>query len=69
MSSCAPHVCKNLWKTELVLDPLELELQRLVSNRVSSRKQTWDFCKSSSTQNSGATSLASWAYNLKSVDR
>lgn len=29
--------CKNLWKTERVLDSLELELQRFVSNHVSAR--------------------------------
>ena len=31
------QVCKNLWKTQLVLDSLELELQRFVSNHVSAR--------------------------------
>lgn len=37
VSSCVLQVCKNLWKTQLVLDSLGLELQRFVSNHVSAR--------------------------------
>lgn len=39
LSSCAPYVCKTLWKTERVLDSLKPQLQRFASNPESARNQ------------------------------
>lgn len=41
MHICAPHVCLGLLES----DPLELELQRVVSHCVGAGNQTWVFCK------------------------
>lgn len=64
----AQQACRNLKRSEEAVDPLELELQIVVSHHVGTGNWTWILCRSRSTVNcwdiSPCLSLAFWALDL-----